>query len=610
MSKLTRVLLATSLLIPLPALAEMAVDEEFVITATRNLQPLDRVGSSISVIDAAEIERRQYSFARDALAALPGVTVSQSGPFGGAAYVRLRGLRSEQTLVLIDGVKVNDPSSPSGAFDFSTIDPHDIARIEVLKGPQSTLYGSDAIGGVVNVITRRGRDGLRLNGFVEAGSYETLRGGLTLSGGDERYDYRLSAGGITTDGISKAEKRDGNTEKDGYESLNFSTNLGVNLVEGLRLEAFARHVDSEFEYDGWGPVTGVADADQVGKTRETTVNFRAIANIMDGRFENIVSGGYHHIDRDTFSNGALSFASLGKRLSLAYQGNLKVVDGLLLTFGAESIEDQIDTPTEVAELSIDSLYAQAQVEFLEGLTVTGGVRYDSHEQFGSHTTFRTTAAYALKDTGTVFRASWGEGFKAPTPYQLTFFCCGAIAPNLDLQPETSEGWDVGVEQTLWADRARVQLTYFHQTTDDLIDYAAGTYFNVDRVRTKGVEAALQLDPLSWLSIDANYTRLSTIDRSTQERLMRLPRDKATVTTTVQPLPRLTLSATGQYSGAATDIYGDIDSWFRLDLRAAYELTDRVELYGRVENLLDEHYQELFGYGTAGLSAYLGVRGRF
>ncbi len=610
MTKLTRILLASTLLAPLPVHAEMAVDEEFVITATRTLMPLDRVGSSISVIDAAEIERRQYSFTRDALAALPGVMVSQSGPFGGTAYVRLRGARSEQTLVLIDGIKVNDPSSPSGAFDFNTMDPQDIARIEVLKGPQSTLYGSDAIGGVVNIITRRGGGGLRLNGFVEGGSYETFRGGLTLSGGDDLFDYRVTAGGITTDGISKADKRDGNTEKDGYESLNFSANLGVNLAEGLRLEGFARHVDSEFEYDGWGPVTGVADADQVGKNKETSLNFRALAAMFDGRLENIVSLGYHHIGRDILSDGALIFESTGRRLSVSYQGNLKVADGVLLTFGAESLEDEIDTPTEAAELSLDSLYAQAQLEPLQGLTVTGGVRYDSHELFGSHTTFRTTAAYALKETGTIFRASWGEGFKAPTPYQLTFFCCGATGPNLDLRPETSEGWDAGIEQSFWSDRAKVQLTWFRQTTDDLIDYAEGRYFNVDRVRTKGLEAALLLDPTPWLTVDANYTRLSAIDRTTEERLLRLPRDKATVTATLMPVERLTLSVSGHYSGKAGDIYGDIDDWFRLDLRAAYQVTDRIEVYGRVENLLDEHYQELFGYGTAGLSAYLGLRGRF
>ncbi|MDA5193919.1 TonB-dependent receptor plug domain-containing protein [Govanella unica] len=594
--------------LPDPAAGPASV---MLVTATRTAQPVERIGSSISALSSDEIELRQYHFLYDALGALPGVSINQNGSFGGTATVRIRGMNGDHTMVLVDGVKVNDPSSPGGAFDFGTLDLNDVERIEVLRGPQSTLYGSDAIGGVVNIITKRGSDGFSLSGYAEGGSYKTFRGGATLSGKDRGFDYRLSLSGVTTDGISKADKRDGNMEKDGYDSVTLSSNLGYQVTDEFRLEGFARYSDSRVEYDGWGPLTGAADSDDYSRSKETVMGGRTRVTVMDGKFENIVGITYSHIDRKNYEDGAFNFGATGKRTNISYQGNYTLAEGTVLTFGAENEVTSFDTGTEHASITMDSVYAQAQVLLFDALTLTGGVRYDDHEIFGSKTTLRTTAAYDLAATGTVFRGSWGQGFKAPTAYQLTFFCCGMAGPATNLKPEESEGWDAGVEQTFLDGKVTASLTYFHQLTDNLIDFAFPQgYINVAKTRSKGVEAGLQVTPVEWFTLDANYTHTAAINRITGKDLARVPKDLVNVTATVRPITPLSLSVAARYRSKQMDSYGLVDEWVRFDLRAAYKIDERVELYARVENLFDKKYQEVYGFGTPGISGYAGIRGRF
>lgn len=580
------------------------------VTATRTPQPPERIGSSVSSIDSVEIERRQYQFVYQALESLPGVSLSRSGPFGGTATLRIRGARSEQTLVLVDGVEVNDPSSPSGGFDFSIMDPNDIERIEILRGPQSTLYGSDAIGGVVNIITKRGSDGIHVNGFAEGGSFNTLRGGATISGAAGGFDYRLSASAITTDGISKADRRDGNTERDGYDDVQLSANVGYQVTDEFRLEGFARHANSTTAYDGYGFATGTEDSPDKSDITDWAFSGRALVTLMDGRFENVIAINHSDIERKNYG-GAFDFGSSGKRTAVSYQGNYRIAEGTILTVGAENEQTAIVTDSDKADITIDSLYAQAQVLLADALTLTGGVRYDHHETFGGKTTFRTTAAYDLAATGTVLRASWGQGFKAPTAYQLTFFCCGAAGPNLDLKPEESEGWDAGIEQRIWGDRITASLNYFRQSTNNLIDYLyPDGYVNIARTRSRGIEAGVKIVPVDWFALDANYTHTKAIDRTTGLALVRVPKDVANVTATVRPVDRLSLSLGVRYTGAEQDVRARLDDWVRVDLRASWSLTDKIDLFARIENLFDAKYQEVYGYGTPGLSAYAGVRGRF
>ena len=604
-------LLSTTVLSAVASAALADAAEEVVVTATRTPQPIAQVGSSISVIDAAEIERRQIAFIADALSTLPGVTVNRNGPFGGVASVRLRGMRSEQTLVLIDGIVVNDPSSPSAGFNFATLDPNDVERIEVLRGAQSTLYGSDAIGGVVNIITKRGQDKFSARGFAEGGAYETLRGGLTVRGRADAVDYQFSASGITANGNSKADARDGNTEKDGYDDVTVSGNVGVALADNLRVEGLLRYADSTTEYDSFGFITGVTDGDEESTAKELVAQGRATLKLFDDRLENILSVGYSDIDRDYFTDGVHNFGAVGKRRALEYQGNLQVIDEALLTIGAKSEEVRLRTDSDRADTTTNSVYAQLQLKPVEALNLVGGVRLDDHETFGSTTTARLAAAYNIAAAGTTLRASWGEGFKAPTPFQLTFFCCGAPGPSTDLEPEETKGWDVGIEQSFLNDKASVSVTYYYQTTRNLIDFVfPDGYVNIARARSKGVEATLKAALGDYVTVDGSFTHTLAVDRATDLRLVGIPKNAATLSVTVRPIEPLSVAVDGRYVSKKPGSWGTVDDWLRVDLRAGYKVSDMIEVYGRIENLFDVHYQEVFGFGTPGISAYGGVRATF
>jgi len=570
-----------------------------VVTATRTEVAITQVGSSISVLTAKEIEERQYSFTVDALRSLPGITVSQNGPFGGTATVRIRGAASGQTLVLIDGTVVNDPSSPGAGFNFATLDPNDIERIEVLRGPQSTLYGSQAIGGVVNIITKRASGPFAVSGFVETGSFNTLRSGVTVAGRRGETDYRLSLSGIRASGISKADANDANTEEDGYRSYTVGGNAGSNLTQTLRVEGTVRYSDSRNEFDSFGAATGVADGDEVGSG---SVHLSTFA----GQFENSLSASYTMIDRDNETNGLRSFSTTGIRSAFEYLGEVSMSEYWNAIVGLKTEDTKIRSSSSIRT---NSIFGQVQVLPLDGLSLVGGIRVDDHETTGGVTTLRFTGAYALEETGTVFRASWGEGFKSPTPFQLTFFCCGATGPNPNLQPEQSKGWDVGVEQSFEDGKYDLQVNYYEQDITNQINFSFGIggYENLDRVETSGWEFIATARPLDWVDVSANFTHQTATDLATGGQLVRVPANIASLNITTRPMERLSVGGSVLYNDNEADARGTVARWTRVDVRSAYQLNDEVEVFGRVENLFDEQYQDIFGFGTPGLSGFIGIR---
>ncbi len=577
-----------------------------VVTATRTEVAITQVGSSISVLTAKEIEERQYSFTVDALRSLPGITVSQNGPFGGTATVRIRGAASGQTLVLIDGTVVNDPSSPGAGFNFATLDPNDIERIEVLRGPQSTLYGSQAIGGVVNIITKRASGPFAVSGFVETGSFNTLRSGVTVAGRRGETDYRLSLSGIRASGISKADANDANTEEDGYRSYTVGGNAGSNLTQTLRVEGTVRYSDSRNEFDSFGAATGVADGDEVGHSRELQTSGSVHLSTFAGQFENSLSASYTMIDRDNETNGLRSFSTTGIRSAFEYLGEVSMSEYWNAIVGLKTEDTKIRSSSSIRT---NSIFGQVQVLPLDGLSLVGGIRVDDHETTGGVTTLRFTGAYALEETGTVFRASWGEGFKSPTPFQLTFFCCGATGPNPNLQPEQSKGWDVGVEQSFEDGKYDLQVNYYEQDITNQINFSFGIggYENLDRVETSGWEFIATARPLDWVDVSANFTHQTATDLATGGQLVRVPANIASLNITTRPMERLSVGGSVLYNDNEADARGTVARWTRVDVRSAYQLNDEVEVFGRVENLFDEQYQDIFGFGTPGLSGFIGIR---
>jgi len=589
-------LLTTALAAP-----AFANDDEIIVEGLRLPTPIGETGASVSVITAEDIELRAYQFALDAIATAPGVTINQNGAFGGLATVRIRGASTDQTLVLIDGVPFGDPTAVGGGYDFSILDPADIERIEILKGPQSTLWGSDAIGGVVNIITKRAPDGFGARAFLEGGSFATVRGGGAVHGRSDRADFRLSASGLTTDGISKAEEDDGNSERDRFDGYTLDGGAGLN-AGAVRIEAKARYQTGETQIDGFPPPNfSLSDTDDKSSTDQLSLHGRIIAPLFGEMLRNEFSIGYTEVTRFG-SFGGFATRDDGDRLILRYQGTATVSDGLRFAVGAEREE----TEANDADASINALFGLVEVKPVERLTISGGLRFDDHSTFGDDLTARAAAAFAVTEN-IILRGSWGEGFKAPTIFQLTQ-SFGALPPNGDLLPERSEAFDVGVEFTS-PGGARLGVAYFNRDTENLIIFAPNfRYENLDRTEAQGLEVDTEIPLSDAFVLSAGYAYIDAQDAVTGDRQIRTPRHSGDASLSYRG-DRLSGAVSVRYNGDETEgpFGSDVDAWVRVDLSAAYAVDDQIEIYGRVENLLDADYQQVSGFGTPGLSAFGGVR---
>jgi vitamin B12 transporter len=579
--------------------------DEIIVYGARMEQPVTEVGSSVTIITAEDIEAQGFDFVVDALATAPSVTINQNGSFGGAATVRIRGASSEQTLVIIDGVAANDPTSPGGGYDFARLDPSNIERIEVLRGPQSTLWGTDAIGGVINIITKRPVEGSGSKVFAQAGSYGSLRGGVDFAGAGERFDYRLAVTTMSTDGISKADEANGNSEQDAFDSTSVSARIGARIADEGRLQFSALWNDAESDFDSFvfGAQGNVGDGDELSKNESLSTSVSLQLPLFAGKLDNIILLGYAGTDRESFTDGVPGFTSNGDRLTYRYQGTLKINDSQRLAFGLE----REDNESNGEETSIDGAFALYEMQPTDTLTLSAGVRRDDHEVFGGETTARFAAAYNPNDQLTL-SASWGEGFKAPTLFQTTFFCCGASSPNMDLRPETSDAYDVGIVFRTEDGRGELGLTYFDQDTTNLITFSFGIggYENIARAQSKGLELQARYRFTDWLDASVSFANIDAKNGS-GESLIRVPENSGDLSLALNPEGRFSSILSLRYNGEEQDLNGVVDSWFRVDLAGQFALSDGVELYARIENLFDEEYQQVLGYGTPGLSANVGAR---
>ncbi len=582
-------------------------DNVIIVTGTRFETPIDQIGRAVSVITVDDINIRQQRFIYEALNAAPGVQVIRSGSFGALTSVSLRGLPSDQTLVIQDGVVLNNPNSFGNGFNFANFDTVDVERIEVLRGAQSTLYGSDAIAGVVNIVTKDGRDGFGGEAFVEGGSFGSFRGAASLMGGNELASGRVTVSGMTTEGFSNADEANGNTEKDGFNSFAVSSKARLAPTSNLTFDAIFRYQDSENEFDGFDFATGAADADEVGNSEELTVAGFATHTILEGRVTNRLSVAYRLNVRLNLSDGAPSFDGKGSRISYEYQGEIKPADWIAVIAGAEYDKQTSEVTVGFGgnqEIETASGFGLVQLQPLSFVTFNAGVRHDTSPAFGGETTFSVSGAIEIPQTGAIIRGSFAEGFRAPTAGEFSF--------NPDLFPEVSNGWDAGVEQPFAGGDARLTITYFDQHVDDLIafDLAAFTFVNIQEYSSKGVEIAVDAKVNEKLSVNAAYTYTDALNLSTEIAAGNQPKHRINFEFAARPTDRLTLSAAVSYNGEEQDGAQTLDDFVLVGVRGAFAVTNQLELFARVENLTDADYQDNFGFGTAPLSAFGGVRARF
>jgi vitamin B12 transporter len=590
------------------AVAQVETDDTIFVTGSRMRLASAAIGSAVSIVDRTEIEANQILLGKDILQDVPGFQVSNDRP-GAVTSVYVRGADNDQVLVLMDGQELGDPSNIMTQFQFDHLQAAEIERIEILRGNQSSLYGSDAIGGVINIITRRPRaDGLDLNLGAEAGSYGLRRLDVGVSGRSGDIDYRVSIGSLTADGPSRADPNAGPAdEDDSYENLGLSGRLGVRLTTSLRLEMQGFASETDTELDGTGQDATFLPS--VAKD-ESKLGLGLFHDSRDGRWHQELNISTYGADRVYRTSGdRLSGDKDNLRLSSAFDAS----DLIALALGFDHEEESTDQLTSfsgsfLAENETDSWFGELALTPIEALTLTFAARRDDNERFGAFDTYRVTAAWLLATEGpeTKLRASWGTGAKAPGLYQLFDPSFG----NSELGVEESEGYDIGVD-VYWSSGALLEVSYFDNDLENEIDFAfPGGYLNRGRTRAKGVETHVAMPLGERIDWSLSYTYLDSRDRQSGDWLGR-PRNAATTSISIAATSRLDLIARARYrSMNEASFGGTTNSFVVVDVLGRFALRENLEVYGRIVNLFDEDYQYEWGSSTYDLSAFAGVRIRY
>lgn len=627
--------------LPLTSIADNDL-ATMVVTATRTPTNINQLGSSITVITATDIERRQFQTLTDALQDVPGLHIVQSGVKGTQTSVFMRGSNSDHTLVLIDGIEMNDPSSPSGAFDFANFLLEDIASIEIVRGSQSVLYGADAIGGVIHIRAKKGDGSLKIRGKVEVGMPSTHHEVLALSGSTGDFNYSATFGQLKTDGESIAtEKRLAPAsiiEEDGYDNKVFSTKLGWQPSSAFEANLTARYIETDTDIDGGFDFGGntVEDPDATNDSKQLYLGAEFKGNFFGSIWQPTLTLSRSDIERKNRNERDNPFGTLdrtdfdGEKTKMGLQNDLFLFDNQVITVGFEHEDEEMDSEgfTDFGGFIIDQLtdadrktrsaYVQDQIAFNDQFFVTLGVRYDDPDDVDSEVTYRAITSYQMTDN-TRLHAAYGTGFKAPSLFQLFGHTPNNFGsefrgnPNLD--PETSKGWEIGFDQSLWQNRVHSSFTYFRTDIDDLITtvFLPGfdsTSINRDDVDMYGVESNINIAANKNIDININYTFTRTKDEDDKE-LLRRAKHKASIDVEYRPTEKMTLGASLLHIGSRKDIDGfgsrvKMSGYSIINLAANYQINQNTRLFTRIDNFGHKAYEPAYGFQALGMAAYLGI----
>jgi vitamin B12 transporter len=602
--------------------------EAVIVSATRLPTPESQVASSVTVITAEDIAARQERSLTDVLKDVPGLNVIRTGGPGGQAAVYMRGTNNNHTKVLVDGIDVSDPSSSNASFDFSQFLTQDIERVEVLRGPQSGLYGSDAIGGVINIITRSGQGPAQWQASAEGGSFETFNQTAGVRGSTEQFHYSANLehfhSGATPvtplELLVPGEVRN----DDYYDNLTAATKLGYDVLQNFDVGLVARYTNTHLRVTG-DDFSTFPSFPAAQQARATTSEYygRATAHLvsLEGFLDQTLGVSYTRKRTSTLEpDSPQESLDTGERTKIDWQGALKFTPAHTLVLGAEHARDSISEPISAAN-NIDSGYAELQSQLLEGLYAAVNARYDKNDRFGGKVTYRVAPAYTIPGTGMKLKASVGSGFKAPTLSELfqsfpDFF----FIANPNLRPETSTGYDLGVEQALVGQTLRVGVTYYSNRIRNLIVAAPApdginlSYANIGRARTNGVESFVAYSPIEAVTLRADYTYTQATDDATDQELLRRPKHKASLNAGWQVTHALSLNATVLTLSSWIDGNRDFSiprlsapGYTVVNLAASFDVNKHLSVFGRVDNLFDRHYQNPVGFLQPTVGAFAGIR---
>lgn len=621
---LWRILSATSAIFlctaSLPALPQELRLDTIVVSPNRAPTKVSETGSSVTLIDEETIEEQSLPLVLDYLALIPGISLATPGGAGTETSLSLRGAPRRYVKTLYNGIDIADVSAPQVQTSYQYLLTGGVASIEVLRGSQSTLYGSDAIAGVISIDTLGNiQPGVTHIVGAEGGSFGTAAGTYGLRAANDAGRLAANIVGFHTDGISAAAA---GTERDGYENLtgDFSGEYRFNDVLSVFASGFIIDAEAEFDDDLSSPAQDDPTGGNLNKTRQVAGRAGFNLDLMDGRLKNTFSIQGLKLNRDLHSVsgfGPYNADYEGLRSKFDYQGSFEATDWLTLRYGVDHerqrarFSDDAGSPATDDRMHNTGVWAQGDLKPIENLFLSVGLRHDDHNRYGGETTYRLSGTYLFDQTGTRLHSSYATGFRAPSLYEL-YAPWGVGDPTL--QPETSRSFDIGIEQQFLDGALIADLTYFDLTIDNLIINTEATgwrYVQIDgRSHMRGLEASVSYDVNESLNLGGSYTYTDAVDQF-DVRLPHVSRHMVGLTASYRPNEKWTISGTGKIVLDTVAIDGaELDDYVLLNAKVAYKPDENKELYLRVENLLDQDYQTVRGFNTPGVGVFAGFRMAF
>jgi vitamin B12 transporter len=602
--------IAAAALLSTTAVAETNIQE---VLVSASLIPIaaTRSANAITVIDGTQLKNRAALSVSDLLRDVPGLAVSRSGVQGSATQIRARGAEANHLLVLIDGVEANDPSQ-SDEVNWGTLSADDIERVEVIRGPQSSMRGSDAMAGVVNIVTRSADQPFSAKVFTEAGSYSTQRSGFSLGHKQGDFDVRLGLSHVETDGDNISRTGD---EKDGYKNTSINLKAGLKLSDQVKLSVAARQADGMNEFDADGDYDGfVEDQNRVSEFRNRTMGFTADYVSANGLWQ-------HHATASTKDQyqyiGSMFWGESTQRLSVLVEREEEDFEQRgPISWGSDPNQDR--------ERDTDSFAVEYRTDISDDLTLAVSGRHYDNSEFDSANTYRVEAVYQLNDDARL-RSAYGTAVKNPTFSERFGFYTNFIG-NPNLQPEDSTSWELGIDQQLGA--LSLSATLFDSELENEIngfvyDPVTSGYTSANKdgqSQRQGLELSASADLADNLSMNASYTYTDSVESDGAGGYIdevRRANHTGSLNLAWQVMDSLQINTNAQYNGSQTDVFFPpwpqssqtvtLDDYLLLNVNANYRATDKLDIYLRLDNLLDDDYEEVFGYQTLGFGASLGVR---